>query len=115
MLTIIAGSRTIESPEQVFSAIAMAPWKPTAVISGGAAGVDSLGEAWGRQNQIRVVRMAADWDRFGKRAGYLRNVEMAAVAEALILIWDGKSKGSGHMKRIAEARGLKIFEVVIPG
>jgi hypothetical protein len=115
MRTIIAGSRTIVDKEAVFIAIARAPWTPTSVISGGAAGVDTLGEKWAHEHAVKVVRLEADWNRFGKRAGYLRNIEMAALAEALILIWDGKSKGSGHMKQIAESRGLKVFEVIIPG
>jgi hypothetical protein len=50
------------------------------------------------------------WDQFGKSAGFRRNVEMAEYADALVLVWDGKSRGSGHMLRIAQERGLQIHE-----
>ena len=51
---------------------------------------------------------AAEWNRFGKSAGYKRNVVMAENAEALLAIWDGTSKGTGHMINIAKERGLKV-------
>jgi hypothetical protein len=44
----------------------------------------------------------AKWDKYGKAAGPLRNREMAAYADALILVWDGKSRGSANM--LAEAK-----------
>ena len=48
------------------------------------------------------------WDKYGKKAGYLRNVEMAENANALIAFWDGKSKGTKHMIDIATERNLPI-------
>jgi hypothetical protein len=57
----------------------------------------------------------ARWDTEGKAAGPKRNKRMAEAADALILVWDGKSKGSASMKSEAQKRGLKIFEVIIGG
>jgi hypothetical protein len=48
------------------------------------------------------------WDLFGKKAGYMRNEEMAKVADAAIIFWDGKSKGSKHMIDISKKYNLKL-------
>lgn len=108
MRTIIAGSRDLTDPSLVDLAVTQANFLITEVVSGAARGVDTNGERWARLNNIPVRRFPAEWDKHGKKAGYLRNEEMAANADALVLIWDGKSKGSKHMLDIATRCGLKI-------
>ena len=80
----------------------------TELVSGCANGVDKLGEKFALENGISIERYPADWDKFGKSAGYKRNAEMASVAEALVLIWDGMSNGSRSMLRMANERGLAV-------
>jgi hypothetical protein len=58
---------------------------------------------------IPCFRFPADWDRYGKAAGYIRNETMAANAEALIALWDGRSPGTKHMIDIARKKGLKVY------
>jgi hypothetical protein len=53
---------------------------------------------------------SADWDKLGKRAGVLRNEDMAKKADALVLIWDGESRGSANMLETARRYHLKIYE-----
>ena len=72
------------------------------IVSGTARGADKLGENWAVLHSVSIERFPADWKKHGKQAGYLRNVEMAKVADGVILFWDGKSKGTHHMKVIAE-------------
>lgn len=109
MKTIIAGSRDITDIKHVIDAVNMCGWNPTAVVCGMARGVDTLGEDWANQNDIPVHCFPANWIKHGKSAGYLRNVQMAQNAEALIAIWDGISRGTGHMIDIAHSHGLKVF------
>jgi hypothetical protein len=52
--------------------------------------------------------MPAQWEIYGKMAGYLRNLEMAKIADAVVLFWDGKSKGTKHMLDISQDRGLLV-------
>lgn len=67
------------------------------VISGDARGADELGARWATSNNIHVNHFPADWDYYGKAAGFIRNIEMADNADALIAFWDNKSKGTKHM------------------
>jgi hypothetical protein len=101
MRTIIAGSRGFDDFETMDLTLKQLPFEITVVISGGAKGADALAERWAREHGIPVEQHPADWDLHGKRAGYLRNVEMAQVAEACVVFWDGASKGSKHMINIA--------------
>lgn len=116
MKLIIAGSRTIMNFSLVyhfFNNIVQPLHIVNEIISGGAIGVDQIGERIAKSNNIKLKIFPANWDKYGKSAGYRRNVEMAEYADALLLVWDGKSKGSGHMKDIAISKGLEIFEYII--
>jgi predicted Rossmann fold nucleotide-binding protein DprA/Smf involved in DNA uptake len=115
MKTIIAGSRTIEAYAAVEEAVKASGFEITQVISGCARGVDRLGEQWGYAHDVSIARFPADWKRYGKLAGPIRNKEMAAYADALIAVWDGKSTGTGHMIRTAKERGLHVFVFVPRG
>lgn len=108
MKVIIAGSRTITDPIEVETAIKNSGFEITEVICGGAQGVDSLGAAWANIHAIPCTFFMAEWDAHGKAAGPIRNSEMAANADALILIYDGKSRGSADMLMKASTKGLKI-------
>ena len=90
MRTIIAGSRQMTTEAAMEMVLADLGWTITEVVSGGAAGADRLGEAWATRNGIPVKRFPADWARFGKGAGPVRNREMALYAEALVAFWDGR-------------------------
>lgn len=109
MRTIIAGSRSCKSYNIVEAAAINCGWNITTIISGTARGVDVLGEQYARELDIPLIRMPANWSRYGRGAGKIRNVEMALVADALIAVWDGVSPGTGHMIDTARAKGLKIY------
>ena len=111
MRTIIAGSRGLTDPDLVRLGVGLCGWEVTEVVSGGATGIDMLGELWAHTNNIPVRKFPADWSQ-GKGAGFARNKEMADYAEALIAIWDGKSRGTNHMVETAREKGLKVFVMV---
>lgn len=80
----------------------------TEIVSGGASGADYLGEMLSYAYSLKLTRFPAHWDLYGKRAGYLRNKEMAQYADGLIALWDGKSKGTQHMIKLATEYKLKL-------
>lgn len=81
------------------------------VVSGTANGADKLGEKYANEKGYKLKQFPANWDKFGKSAGYKRNEEMAKYAESLIVFWDGKSKGTKHMIDLAEKHFLDIRTV----
>lgn len=85
------------------------PWEITEVISGTAKGVDKLGERWAKENNIPCVRYPANWSKYGLKAGPIRNAEMADVAEATIILWDGVSKGTNNMIKLSKKKKLGLI------
>jgi hypothetical protein len=107
---IIAGSRTLSNINLVSQAVVRAGnywmsedqenWQKymfTEVVSGGAQGVDFLAELYAKKKSLPFKEFKADWEQFGKKAGFLRNSEMADYADGLVAVWDGHSKGTFHM------------------
>lgn len=87
--------------------------KPTAIICGDARGADTLGKRYAKERNIPVELFPAEWNKYGNRAGYLRNTQMANNADALIAFWDGKSRGTGNMIEIARKKNLPVRIVYI--
>lgn len=70
--------------------------RPTAIISGLARGADTLGARYARERGIQVLEFPADWERLGRRAGMVRNLQMLEAANAVVAFWDGQSRGTAH-------------------
>ena len=87
------------------------------IISGTTRGADKLGEQYAKIAGYELSKFPADWDGLGKRAGYIRNAEMAKFAVedgnygVLIAFWDGQSRGTKHMIDLATRYGLEVHVV----
>lgn len=90
-------------------AIFASEFEITEVVCGGARGVDALGRSYAYSMKIPVKLFPANWEEHGKSAGPIRNTLMADYADALIAIWDGKSRGTGDMINKAKSKGLKVY------
>lgn len=114
---IIAGSRTVpEKDEKLFSRIerllATISYSDIEIVSGTCKGADILGENFAKLNGLPIKQFPADWSQ-GKKAGYLRNKQMAEYSTHLIAIWDGQSKGTKNMIDLANEHGLKVRIIII--
>jgi len=78
------------------------------IISGHARGADSLGEKYASDEDLDLEIYPADWKKYGKSAGFMRNEQMADIADAVIAFWNGESHGTKHMIDIAEEKGLNV-------
>ena len=107
---IIAGSRTFDDYSQLknYMDFMLQNKSDVLIISGGAKGADALAERYANETaKCRLVVMPAEWDLFGKSAGYIRNEKMHKTAalfkdRGCVLFWDGVSKGT--KQNIALAR-----------
>lgn len=80
----------------------------TEIVSGTASGADSLGELYAREHNIPIKRFPANWNKYGRSAGYIRNKDMAHYADACICFWMNKSKGTGHMINLAKEYKIRL-------
>lgn len=121
MKVIIAGSRHITDTRIVFFALGLSgivtanlvTAKTVEIVSGGCRGVDKSGEEFALSYGLPYKIFHADWKGNGVAAGPMRNREMATYADALVAVWDGKSRGTKNM--IEEMKRLKkpvfVFDI----
>lgn len=124
MKLIIAGSRTFDATklELTFDICDLLnffdlEWPKELIHGGCPTGADkycaTIADNYWQEVEEKVFY--ANWDKHGKAAGPIRNKEMAEYADVLLLIWDGKSKGSANMKKEMEKLGKKVCEIILKG
>lgn len=124
MRMIIAGGRDFadyplldKKCREVLKELSPADSDSIEIVSGGARGADRLGEAFAREQKLKLKVFMADWQRLGKIAGFVRNEQMAVYASedsstgVLVAFWDGRSEGTANMMDLAFRYGLKVYVV----
>ena len=107
MKLMIAGSRSITE----FDLSEYIPKDVDLIISGGAVGIDTLAEEYADQKRISKLILRPRYDLYGRAAPIRRNEEMVDLADEVLVIWDGKSKGSAATVSYAKKKNKK-FTVV---
>ena len=107
----IVGSRSFADQALAFRVLDRVRSKVAIVVSGGARGADSFGEAWAKARGIQTRVIRPDWKRFGRSAGFRRNGEIVAASQALVAFWDGESRGTADSIARAKARGIPVHIV----
>ena len=107
MKLLIAGSRSLET----FDLSPYIPPQTDMIITGGAKGIDALAEQYADQHRISKLIMRPRYDLYGRAAPIKRNQEMVDMADAVLIIWDGKSKGTKSTEQYARRMKKEIFVV----
>mgnify|MGYP003347785061 CR=1 FL=1 len=107
----IIGSRTFDNYNILKENLESYKNKISLVVSGAAKGADLLGERWAIENNIKTLIFPANWEKYGKRAGFIRNEDIIKNCDAVIAFWDGKSKGTFHSLSLAD-KYKKPYKVI---
>jgi hypothetical protein len=114
---IIAGSRSFDDydflKKQCDLILAKFISKEVEIVSGTAKGADYLGECYAIHNGYNIKKYPANWQEYGKRAGHVRNKQMAEYADVLIAFWDGISRGTQDMVEQMNKLNKKVFIPII--
>lgn len=114
MNIIIAGGRDFNDYELLkkevddFIKTYKNPHEMVTIFSGGAKGADSLGEKYAKDNNCPLYLFPVKWRDSENIVEMLRNIEMAKLADAVIVFWDKKSKGSAHMIAQSSKHNLRL-------
>ena len=111
MKFIIAGSRNMVPTKEDWDTLDRFRTTITEVVSGCAKGADTFGEEWADDQRLPVKKFPADWDKYGRNAGPIRNKQMAEYADGLVAFRFKNSKGTTNM--IKQARECELEVVVI--
>ena len=123
MKIIIAGSRGITDYSMVERGMkkireehlkGVLPFGLT-ILSGCARGVDTLAIRWAENHNANLCKYPANWDKFGKSAGFKRNQQMANDADFLVTFWDGQSRGTRDMIDRAKSQNIPTITFVVTG
>lgn len=94
MILAVVGSRTFEDAYLVFRVLITYPISH--IISGGARGADTLAIDYAEAMNIPYTIYPADWDKYGRSAGFIRNKDIVDNSDQVLAFWDGISKGTQH-------------------
>jgi len=114
---LIAGSRTFKDYDRMYKEVTKYIYREPCenlitVVSGGANGADKLAERYAKHLEFKFKLFPANWDKYGKPAGMIRNEEMGQYCDEAIIFWDGKSRGAKGMINILNKlnKPFKIIE-----
>jgi len=111
MKVLIFGGRDFKDVDRLYhsmSRFVVQNGNVSRVVSGHARGADEMGEMWADEMDLPVDIFPADWEKFGKRAGYLRNVQMADSGLDYAVEFPG-GKGTAMMHHLLIERKIPIF------
>lgn len=103
MKIAIIGSRGISANIEDFITV-----MPKEIISGGAKGIDSDASKFALSHGIKLTEIKPNYDKYGIGAPHIRNREIVSLADKIIAIWDGKSKGTESTIKYARKMGKPI-------
>lgn len=110
MKLLIVGSRNITN----FSLLEHIPKETTLIISGGASGVDRLAEEYADTHRISKLILRPEYAKYGKVAPLKRNETMVELADEVLIIWDGASKGAKYTADFAKKKNKPLTLLVVP-
>lgn len=79
------------------------------ICSGGARGADTLAQNYAKANGLPIIIFYPNWNKYGKEAGFKRNASIASIANLVIALWDGKSRGTMNTISIAQELNKKTI------
>lgn len=115
---LITGSRTwtdVETIERDLGILAsgfLGMGKRPVLVAGGAKGADTIAENFFRRRGWAIEIHNAQWEQYGKRAGYIRNAKMVELGADICLAFiRDKSKGATMCANLAETAGIQVIRV----
>lgn len=104
----IVGSRHYPNMIKVVEFVERLPPEIT-VVSGGAPGVDTLAVQTAKRRGINTKEHLAEWNKYGKGAGYRRNRFIIIDADVVVVFWDGASKGTKNSIKLARDHNKALY------
>ena len=88
------------------------PEQVTEIVSGGAKGVDTCAKEYAKANGLLYTEFLPDYERYKRGAPLKRNQQIVEYADAVIVFWDGKSRGTKHTMELCKKCGKEMTVIV---
>lgn len=115
MRVIVCGGRDYQNRNRVYTTLDVilknVGKDALTIIQGGAQGADRLAVDWALLNNVEVIQYPADWQKYGKRAGYIRNKQMLDEGKADYVIAFPGGPGTKMMTELAQKANVKVVVI----
>lgn len=110
---LVCGGRDYADKQKVYKVLDQArdTFKDVTIIQGAAKGADSLADSWAADRGVRSDSFPADWKRYGKRSGYLRNVQMLNEGKPDIVVAFPGGAGTQMMINLAKSANVAVVMI----
>jgi hypothetical protein len=111
LTVLVCGGRDYADRQRLFRLLDFNRAKIGLLVHGAAKGADSLAGAWATARKVRQLAFPADWKKYGRKAGPIRNVQMLREAVPDLVVAFPGGVGTQHMIGIARKAGVRVIEV----
>jgi hypothetical protein len=115
MRVLVCGGRDYNDEGKLFSALNKIDSETpiTVIINGMARGADKMSSYWAQvtSNEIKMEEYPAQWNVYGKSAGYKRNTQMLVEGKPDLVVAFPGGRGTAMMVKIAKDAGVEVLEV----
>lgn len=109
----VVGCKSFENFKWIKAVLDTYEPEPFILVSGGAKGVDTLGEEYAKVRGLETIVFPAQWKRYGKAAGPIRNKQIVDASDRMYAFWDCKSSGTRNSIGLAKKKGIPLFIIDI--
>ncbi len=86
----------------------------TEIVTGGARGVDTCAAAYAEKHGLALTVFLPEYEKYGRAAPLVRNRRIVDCADAVVAVWDGRSKGTfsviSYCKRVGKSVDVHIVQ-----
>jgi hypothetical protein len=113
MIVLVCGGRDFMNRDLIFKVLDVMPFQMTRVINGGATGADSIARLWALDRGVLVDTQPANWEKYGKAAGIIRNASMLEKYDIDLVIAFPGGRGTDDMMQRSKAAGVEVIRVEV--
>jgi hypothetical protein len=108
---LVCGGRDYHDFDRVDNVLSKLLGEGDTLIQGGARGADALAKQWAFEWHVSVEEYPADWKKYGRGAGPIRNQQMLDEGKPDLVVAFKGGTGTADMVRRAKKAGIPVTEV----
>lgn len=111
MTVLVCGGRDYADKQRVFNVLNFNRAKIRMIVHGAAKGADTFAGLWAAENDVPCLRVPAEWKRYGKKAGAIRNRLMLQLGEPDLVVAFPGGVGTAMMVGMAKKAGVRVIDL----
>ena len=110
MRVLVCGGRDYTDSHKLHEVLDSLDKIELVIIEGGARGADTMASCWAAFNSVECLTFHANWNKYGRGAGHIRNQQMLDEGKPDLVIAFPGGKGTANMISRAKKAGVDVIE-----